>query len=152
MTPHDDVDPSAGGGPDHDDADALTWGEERDATYVDAAANELRMPKAPRPRDGGDGPLTSASLGVLGVLGGVYLLYTVAWLVSAASLPVAAGTAAAAAFSQVLRVLAIVAPVAWFTTTLWLGAARRTRTRVLWLVVGVLVLFPWPFLLTRSFG
>ncbi|PZE23021.1 MULTISPECIES: hypothetical protein [unclassified Curtobacterium] len=151
MTTPKDVGSPPDGGADHDDAEALSWGAEQDATYVDAPANELRAPRAPRARTG-DEPLASGSLVGLGVLGGVYLLYTVAWLVSAGALPVDPGTSAAAVFSEGLRVLAIMAPALWFAATLWLGQGRRPRTRVLWLVAGALVLFPWPFVLTRSFG
>ncbi|WNY34677.1 hypothetical protein Q9Q99_05510 [Curtobacterium flaccumfaciens] len=51
-----------------------------------------------------------------------------------------------------LRFLAILAPALWFTVVLWAARSSRTRTRLLWMLLGAVVLFPWPFLLTRSFG
>ena len=41
---------------------------------------------------------------------------------------------------------ATTAPALWFGTVLWLASERR-RARLLWLIVGALVLVPVPFLL-----
>jgi hypothetical protein len=133
---------------DHDD-DALSWGDAADATHVDAAHNPVRV-RAPRESED-EPPLGSGALVGTGVFGGVYLLYTVAWLVSASVLTTA-GTGVLGVVSEVMRVLAIVAPASWFAATLWLGQRSRTRTRFVWLLVGALVLIPWPFIMTRSFG
>jgi len=137
----------------HDDAatdEALSWGDERDASYVDAPDNALRAPVR-RERDS-EAPLGSGPLVGMGVLGGLALLYTVAWLVSASALPVDVGGGPATAFSELLRVLAVMAPALWFVATLWLGRSASVRTRFVWLVAGALVLVPWPFILTRNFG
>lgn len=55
-------------------------------------------------------------------------------------------------FVTLLRFLAIVAPALWFAVVIWVARTRSTRTRLLWMLLGAVVLFPWPFLMTRSFG
>jgi len=134
---------------DNDDDAALSWGDAADATHVDAAHNPVRV-RAGRESDA-EQPLGSGALIGTGVFGGVYLLYTVAWLVSASVLTIT-GTGVVGILSEVMRVLAITAPAVWFAATLWLGQHSRTRTRFTWLLVGALVLIPWPFIMTRSFG
>lgn len=133
------------GAVDHDDDAALSWGDADDATHVDAAHNAIRT-KAPKDRDD-DGPIGSGALIGFGVFGGIYLLYTVAWLVSASAMSGVSGIA-----SEIMRVFAIMAPALWFVVTLWVGQRAANRTKFLWLIVGALVLIPWPFILTRSFG
>lgn len=133
-------DPDVTDRPDEDD-DALSWGDADDATHVDAAHNPVDRATTRRESDG------SGALVGFGVLGGLYLLYTVAWLVGASAMTGTTGLAA-----EAMRVLAIMAPAMWFVTTLWVGQARPNRTRFTWLVIGAVVLIPWPFILTRSFG
>jgi hypothetical protein len=134
---------------DHDDDAALSWGDAADATHVDAAHNPV--PVRARRESDAEQPLGSGALVGMGVFGGVYLLYTVAWLVSASLLTIT-GTGVAGIASEVMRVLAIMAPAFWFAATLWLGQGSPNRTRFTWLLVGALVLIPWPFIMTRSFG
>lgn len=136
------------GAVEHDDA-ALSWDDADDATHVDAAHNPVRAKVRPEPD--AEQPLGSGALVGMGVFGGVYLLYTVAWLVSASLLTVT-GTGVAGFVSELMRVLAIMAPAFWFAATLWLGQGSRNRTKFTWLLVGAVVLIPWPFIMTRSFG
>ncbi|MDM7888901.1 hypothetical protein QUG98_10590 [Curtobacterium sp. RHCJP20] len=138
------------GSVDHDDEDALSWGDANDTTHVDAAHNPVAVPD----RGGRDPerPETSGALIGFGVFGGLYLLYTVAWLLTASTSYVANVDTVLTVFVEVLRFLSIVAPALWFTVVLWAGRGRRTRTRLLWMLLGAAVLFPWPFLMTRSFG
>lgn len=90
----------------------------------------------------------SALLVTLGILGGVYLLYTVGWVIiainPAAAVPVDAFDVIMA---QLREYLAVVAPLIWFTTTLLLTRGHRPVTRLLWLLIGVVVLVPLPFVL-----
>jgi hypothetical protein len=135
----------------HDD-DALSWGDESDATYVDAPQNDvLQHARTKKTRGGQDGHEGSGALVGMGVFGGLYLLYTVAWLISASVLPVSGGSSLSNTFAEVLRVLAIMAPAFWFVATLWLGRTSSNRARFVWLLVGAVVLIPWPFIMTRSF-
>jgi hypothetical protein len=134
--------------PDQDDA--LSWGDADDATHVDAAHNPVTV----KERDGRDrdAPETSGALVGFGVFGGLYLLYTMAWLLTASTTYVSGVDVVLSGFVQVLRFLSIVAPALWFAVVLWVARGRSTRTRLLWMLLGAVVLFPWPFLMTRSFG
>ena len=84
----------------------------------------------------------------LGILGGIYLLYTAGWIVAELNNP----TDLPQLWSKVLytagNVLAVLAPAAWFTAAMLLE--RRPIQRLVWLVIGVMVLVPWPFLVGRS--
>lgn len=147
--PDGSIDPDVPNAVDTDDA-ALSWGDADDATHVDAAHN----PVAVRERGERDpaAPETSGALVGFGVFGGLYLLCTVAWLLTASTAYVSGVDTVLTLFVEVLRFLAILAPALWFTVVLWAARSSRTRTRLLWMLLGAVVLFPWPFLLTRSFG
>lgn len=82
-----------------------------------------------------------------GVLGGIYLLFTIGWVVTAQNEPALDGLA------RVMYVLgqwlAIAAPALWFGATLLLTRHQPTPVKLLWLVIGMLLLVPWPFILNR---
>lgn len=109
---------------DHDDADAAAEVDEADA--------------AAQPG--------SAELVLLGVLGGVYLLYSIGWLIWAVSPPPDLLDPVAQFMYGLGRWLAVLAPALWFGAVLWLASDRR-RTRLLWLIAGAILLVPVPFLL-----
>ncbi len=88
----------------------------------------------------------STELVVLGVLGGVYLLYAIGWLIAATTAPPQLADPLAQFMYTLGRWLAAAAPVLWFATVLWLAAEHR-RARLLWLIAGAVVLVPVPFLL-----
>lgn len=134
----------------HDpDDDALTWeGDEQELGRPVPAARTATAAPAGDARRGGAG-----SLVVLGVLGGVALLETLGWLRSVLSVTIestlepGSGSLAGIAFGiNVLgRVIAVAAPLLWF-----LLAATRIRNparRFAWLLLGAVLLLPWPALL-----
>jgi hypothetical protein len=87
----------------------------------------------------------SAELLILGVLAGVYLLYTVGWLLTAVRTD-APGTSLVADAMYTLGLwLAVLAPALWFG--LAYAVVSRPSRRLLWLVVGAVVLMPLPFVL-----
>lgn len=131
------------------DDDALSWeGDDR-----------LEAPRRPAPAvlepDAGDRAAAGATgLVVLGVLGGVALLETAFWVRSVLQLSIAAsltpggGTAPeviAFAVNVTGRVLAVVAPLAWYLAVLRL--VRTPSKRLALLLLGAVVLVPWPILL-----
>ena len=87
-----------------------------------------------------------AELVVLGVLGGVYLLYAIGWLIAATTAPPQLADPLAQFMYGLGRWLAAAAPLLWFATVLWLAAEHR-RARLLWLIAGAVLLVPVPFLL-----
>ena len=92
------------------------------------------------------GQAGSVELVVLGLLGGVYLLYAIGWLIWASTPPVELGDPVAQFMYGLGRWFAVLAPVLWFAAVLWLAAAHP-RARLLWLVAGAVLLVPVPFLL-----
>ncbi|MFB6609471.1 hypothetical protein ACFCVO_04075 [Agromyces sp. NPDC056379] len=88
----------------------------------------------------------SAELVVLGVLGGIYLLYAIGWLVAA----LGEGQLFADPVAQFMYGLgtwfAVLAAPLWFGAVLWLASGNR-RARLIWLIVGAVLLVPVPFLL-----
>lgn len=91
--------------------------------------------------------LSSAALIAYGVLGGVYLLYTIGWVISFTRVEIADIVTFGTVTDLVARTLAIAASPLWFISALLLTQKKDIRWTFIWLVVGVLVLVPWPFLL-----
>lgn len=116
--------------------DASTGDEGTEADGKPEAAEEAEAAAQPG----------SAELVLLGVLGGVYLLYSIGWLISAISPAPDLGEPVAQFMYGLGRWLAVFAPALWFGTALWL-ASERHRARLLWLLAGAVLLVPVPFLL-----
>ena len=167
------------------DDEALSWGDEKDPTYVESAnpvPAERRRARTERPAadadpaDAGptagargsrsgtaetvtpngvedaddDAPVASTSsamLLALGILAGAYLLYTAGWFTSAVrniAVPVGAFDVL---MYQLREWLSVAAPALWFGATLLLTRKRKPSIRLLWLVLGAIVLIPVPFVL-----
>ena len=112
-----------------------------DTAEADSAHQEPTPRDADATRQAG-----SAELVILGVLGGIYLLYSLGWLIWATTPAPQLADPVAQFMYGLGRWLAVLAPALWFGTTLWLASERR-RARLLWLIVGAIVLVPVPFLL-----
>lgn len=138
--------------------DALSWGDEADATHIAAPATAATTPplKTSQPRtevivDPAVKPATSSlQLVTYGVLAGAYLIYTIGWVISIQRL-----NAVQPASTEVLNaimfglgeILAIASPVIWFGAAFLLTRGRRPIVRLLWILVGLLAVLPWPFVL-----
>jgi hypothetical protein len=159
-------------GPANDDEDeALTWAGARDPSHYETPDSKLTKPakgstaKSLKPSvaviDGSDAtgvaddvdderpPMSAVMLVCLGVLGGIYALYTVGWFVSWQRLVYVDTDALELTAFRVQQVLAIVAAPLWFGVTLFFTRERRPAIRLIWLVIGALVLIPWSFALGR---
>jgi hypothetical protein len=153
-------------GTDEED-EALTWAGARDPSHY-----ESPEAKAPRPSrrakvsaaaiggaaadepdvdedDDAPASMSAVVLVCLGVLGGIYALYTIGWFVSWQRLLYVDTDALELAAFRVQQVVAIVTPPLWFGSTLFFTRGRRPAVRLLWLVIGALVLIPWSFVLGR---
>lgn len=94
--------------------------------------------------------LSSGALVLLGLVGGVYLLFTFVWF----SWANAAATANAAVIEtsgslggvlqQIVFWVAPFAPALWFTSVLVLCRGARVGRMLAWLVLGLVVLVPLP--------
>lgn len=137
---------------DPDDDDALRWEGDDDPTLAPGwktVGKPVPLEAAPaEPEAQADAAAQpgSAELVMLGLLGGVYLLYSIGWLITASRpAPVLADPVAQFMYGFGSW-FAVAAPALWFGAVLWLAAERR-RARLLWLIAGAVVLVPVPFLL-----
>lgn len=94
--------------------------------------------------------LGSAALILLGVLGGLYLLYVWVWFSWAsyyssvnAAIAEASGVVGSV-MQQIVFWAAPLAPILWFVSVLALNRSGRLRPLVLWLLIGAVVLVPLP--------
>jgi hypothetical protein len=156
----------------NDEDEALTWAGGRDPSHYETP--EAKPPKPPKPgkvprakpksadvtvdTDGAadaddeaeQAPVTSsAALISFGILGGIYLLYTVGWFVSWQRLPYADSDQLELIAFRIQQVLAILAPPLWFVLTLLFTRDRKPAVRLIWLLIGALVLVPWSFTFGR---
>jgi hypothetical protein len=103
----------------------------------------------PRPQ------MSSGVVVLLGVIGGVYLLYTWVWFswasyYSSVNAAIAEGSGVlGSVMQQVVFWAAPLAPILWFVSVLVLVRVSRPRALMVWLLVGAVVLVPLPML---SFG
>lgn len=94
----------------------------------------------------------NAELITLGVIGGFSVLYAVGWLIGGLRLQGTAEFLVAPLAYQISLWLAVVAPLAWFTAVLVLSRGHRLWVRFAWLVGGVVLLVPWPFIMVGAIG
>jgi hypothetical protein len=87
----------------------------------------------------------SAALVATGVFAGIYLLFTVAWLITAFRDPVHFGDALAEAMFIGGLWAAVLAGPAVFVATLVFTEKRPRTIRFLLLIAGALILVPWPY-------
>ncbi len=137
------------------DEDALSWDGD----------DALAAPKRPAPliddrsADGRNGPASGGgfALLVLGVLGGVAVIETAFWVRSAFELSIAASITVGRGTPVELvafvlniagRVLAVIAPIAWFVLIAW--RVRVPSRRLALLVLGAILLVPWPAVLAAA--
>lgn len=97
-------------------------------------------------------PMGSAELIALGVLGGVYALFAIGWIIGGLRLQGWRPFLVTDAMYQGSLWLAVLAPLLWFTTVFLLTRTTRAWVRFAWLAAGVVLLVPWPFVLIGAVG
>ena len=132
--------------------DALSWAGETDPSHVAgptpapavAPRTEIVVDKQAKPQ------VSSLLLISYGVLAGAYLIYTIGWVVAlqryAAQYPISTDPLTAIMFG-VTEFLAIASPVLWLGAVLLLTRGRKPIVRLLWLLIGLAAVVPWPFVL-----
>ncbi|MFJ4224896.1 hypothetical protein [Microbacterium sp. NPDC089695] len=125
-------------------SDAITHRPDADVADIDERGAESLDETRP--------PLSTAMLLTLGVVGGVYLLYSVGWVVGGLRLKPLANFFVADAMFIPWFVLAVAAPALWFVASLVLTRGRAGWMRVGALVLGVVLLVPWPFVTVGAIG
>ncbi len=133
------------GTPSPDDADAFDWGPGGDdSQYLD-----------PHLHDGGQEQIAAESSGgrepgvwLTAVLGGLYVMWALAWVIGLAQQPVPQfSSRLEAALFSFGQFLAYISTPLWFVAAVWLGANWSARKRGGFLLLGLLILLPWPFIL-----
>lgn len=121
-----------------------------EATDTTATADAATAEQA---SDAGGAPQTgNAALLTLGVLGGFYLLWTIGWVIGGLRLQdVSAFLVSPVAYVPAFW-LAVLAPAIWFGTTVLLTRHSAAWLRIVWLVAGVVLLVPWPFVMVGAVG
>jgi hypothetical protein len=82
----------------------------------------------------------------MGIVAGIYLLYTIGWFISASRVDNPLADPVGAFMFSLGAWLAVAAPVIWFGAAVWLTDGRP-RTRAAWLIAGVVLLAPMPVIL-----
>ncbi|WP_017793658.1 hypothetical protein [Leucobacter salsicius] len=94
--------------------------------------------------------MSNAALVVLGVFGGIYLMYTWVWFSwaeyyeSANNLLAASSGSLGGVLQQIVFWVAPLAPIGWFLCALLLNRGAPTWRLALWIVIGAVVLVPLP--------
>ena len=131
---------------DDDDA-ALAWaGDEKPAPVTGPKAETRIVEVAPDAKP----QMPAALLITYGILAGAYLIYTIGWVVSVQryNATVVTSPEPLNAFMFGLgEILAMLAPALWFAAALLLTRGRKPVIRLLALLIGLVVVLPWPFVL-----
>lgn len=133
-----------------DDDEALSWGPaSSDVSYLEGPQTSA---VADDPDEADDdelpeGVLSSTMLVVHGVFAAILLLYTVAWLKSIGSVQPSFASPTADWMWRIGTWFAVAAPALWFVGVVLLVPTSASRRRFLALLVGVVLLFPWAFVM-----
>ncbi len=124
-----------------------TAAEAKDAHQTDASE------PAPTQPDVAEEPAAQSSTALvgMGILGGVYLLYTIGWFIGVSRMTQPIGDPVAEFMFSIGTWLAVAAPLVWFGVTFGL-TRHHLRARILWLSAGVVLLAPLPFILGTGVG
>lgn len=97
-------------------------------------------------------PLSNTVLLTLGVLAGVYLLFTIGWIVGGLRLQGTAQFLVSPVGYRFAFWLAVIAPALWFATVYLLTRLSKPWLRLVWLIGGFALLVPWPFVMIGAVG
>ncbi|MFA9276842.1 MAG: hypothetical protein ACEQR4_03230 [Rhodoluna sp.] len=132
------------------DDDRLTTGSPLSAKRDAGGASSVKKPRSnttSATTEVADEPqgLSSAALIGFGIFGGIYLLFSVAWLITALRNPTQIADVLGNAMFQFGLWFAVASPAIWFGAVLYLGKDKKVATRLLFLLLGVVILIPWPY-------
>lgn len=135
---------------------AVGRGSERvEAAAVEESAPDVAVavePAASAPEEEDDDEayegLSTGMLLALGAVGGIYLLYTLGWLIGGMRMQAGALFLIPSVMYTATLVIAVAAPVLWFAASWMLTRNSRGWVRLTALIAGVVFLVPWPFVMT----
>ena len=150
--PRDDAD-------DLDEAeDALSWDTSiRDASYVEgpkpakrastSSATEPRTVTEPVEAPAPEAPTSSILLVTYGIVAGVFLLYAIGWFTTVRRSSYVDPSVLGSFMSVLGEILAVAAAPVWFGVVFLLTRRSKPIVRLLWLLLGLVLLVPIPFVL-----
>lgn len=97
-------------------------------------------------------PLSTPMLLLVGIIGGIYLLYTIGWVIGGLNLQGSALFLIPGVMYQVALWAAALAPALWFAAVWMLTRRTAGWIRVLGFLAGAVLLVPWPFVMTGVVG
>lgn len=120
-----------------DDSDAFRWGPESDGDG------------GPDDEDGGGRETQRSGLTwTIALLGVLYVVWALLWVVGLAQTPaLTTGSVLDNAMFRVGEFLAYISAPLWFVGVVWLGTSWSQKTRTGVLLLGLVVLVPWPYVL-----
>ncbi len=119
---------------------------------VDGSARTGPVAESESDEDSERPALSNTMLLITGVVGGVYLLYAVGWLIGGLRLQPLARFFVADAMFLPWFVLAVASPLLWFLAVWVLTRGRAAWVRASFLLLGVVLLVPWPFVTVGVIG
>lgn len=122
------------------------------STIADAPDVESGMVDAGDADTAGPKPIGNAALIATGVLGGIYLLFAVGWLIGGSRLQGVRTYLVTDVMYQGSLWLATLAPLIWFATVWLVTRGSAPWVRYVWLVLGMVLLVPWPFVMIGAVG
>ena len=135
--------------------DALSWAGDDDRLTTGSPLSAQRNPRGAssvkKPAQQADknttepSGLSSVALIGLGIFAGIYLLFSVAWLITALRNPTQIADVLGNAMFQFGLWLSVLSPAIWFGAVLYLGKNKKVSTRLLFLLLGAVILIPWPY-------
>ena len=118
---------------DHDPA--FDWGDSTEPSGSVESSSEVSAKKVANP-------------GLLAIFGGLYAVWSLAWVLGIAQTPTQpASSLLDAIMFQFGEFLAMVASPIWFGVVWWSTTESRVIIRVVWLVVGLVLLVPLSLIL-----
>jgi hypothetical protein len=131
-----------------DNDPALHWDGDESVTTAPAKAPAV-TPTANVTKEPADNKPGTSSVALVsfGILGGIYLIYTIGWAVGMHHVQTGGGDVLSTISASVAQGLALGSPALWFLTTLYLTRKRSSLARLLALISGLIVVLPWPFIL-----
>ena len=129
---------------DDDEEEALAWaGDERPkaAKPAPSIADELEAPAD------GTASIPAPLLVTYGILAGLYLIYTVGWIITVLRSTMTQSDLLGEIMFQFGEFLAIASPALWFASILFLTRGRKPIIRLLLLLAGLIATAPWPYVL-----
>ena len=126
--------------------DALAWAGDEPESRVEPAANRVELVDAPAAK-----PSTPSVLLIsYGILGGIYLIYTIGWVISVQRL-IGATVQSTELLNSIMfqlgQFLAMGSPAIWFAAVFVLTRGRKPIVRLLGLLSGLITVLPWPFVI-----